>query len=525
MADDDTTDYEAQRQANIARNKALLQQLQLDNLSASLTSSAKLSKPPAPTSKPRKPAPKRKHETEIPLPRRTSSRLAGLPADSTIAKQKADEEAAAREAENVAKRQRVGGDLSFEIKRGLLSGLIGKDKYEPTFTKEDVEATGDKGLKEVREKVMGLKIWDKFEVNDIKITPERIYAMEFHPTVEKRLIFAVDKIGTLGIFNAGLTSLDETSTIKSEIKEEEEAEDEDKPKSRSRSSKLKAEIKDENDEDEESSETSEPDISQYKVHTRTISSLCISPFDPSYVLTASYDSSIRQFSLSSGKSTELLVLPNDSAFSSLNALSPSTLLFSTLEGLVGRYDTRTKNPDLWTCSEKKIGGCHVFPGDMNYISTASLDRTVKIWDLRKMDNAVASHTSRLSVSSAMWSSSGKLATTSYDDTVKIYSPSLASFSGDEEQEIEPEAVIPHNNQTGRWITILRAIWQQQPRDGVQKLVVANMNRGIDVFDEQGQQLAQLHGEGVTAVPAVARFHSSQNWIVGGTASGKVALFV
>jgi multidrug efflux pump subunit AcrA (membrane-fusion protein) len=171
MADSDTTDYEAQRQANIARNKALLQQLQLDNLSASLTSSAKLSKTPASTSKPRKPAPKRKRSPEIPLARRTSSRLAGLPADSTIAKQKADKEAAAREAENEAKRQRVGGDLSFEIKRGLLSGVIGKDKYEPTFTKEDVEATGDKGLREVREKVMGLRIWDKFEVNGMSFFP------------------------------------------------------------------------------------------------------------------------------------------------------------------------------------------------------------------------------------------------------------------------------------------------------------------------------------------------------------------
>jgi WD40 repeat protein len=354
--------------------------------------------------------------------------------------------------------------------------------------------------------------------------------MQFHPTVEKRLIFAVDKIGTLGIFNAGLTSDDETSTIKNEIKEEEEAEDEEadsKPKSRSRSAKVKTEVKDEEDA-AEYEEGGEPDISHYKLHTRTISSLLISPFDPSSVLTGSYDSSLRQFSLSTGKSTELLVLSHDSAFSSLNALSASTLLFSTLEGQVGRYDTRQKTPEIWTCSDKKIGGCHNFPGDTNYIATASLDRTVKIWDLRRMDNAVASHTSRLSVSSAMWSSSGKLATTSYDDTVKIYNPPLSSWSSDsaqEEQEIEPESVIPHNNQTGRWITILRAIWQQNPRDRVQKLVVANMNRGIDVFDEKGQQLAQLHGDGVTAVPAVARFHPTQNWIVGGTASGKVALFV
>ncbi|KAI5814860.1 WD40-repeat-containing domain protein [Pyronema omphalodes] len=539
MADSDTTDYEAQRQANIARNKALLQQLQLDNLSASLTSSVKLSKAAASSSsstKSRKPsAAKRKRSpVEASLPRRTSSRLAGLPADSTIAKEKAEEAAAAREAEIEAKRQRVAGDLSFEIKRGLFSGVIGREKYEPTFTKEDVEATGDKGLKEVREKIMGLTIWDKFEVNDIKITPERIYAMEFHPTVEKRLIFAVDKIGTLGIFNAGLTSEDETSTLKTEIKEEAEAEDEasstnQKRSTRSRSTKIKPEPQDSEDEESES-ESQTPDISQYKIHTRTISSLHIPPFDISTILTASYDSSIRSFSLTTGKSTELLVLPSNSAFSSLCTLSPSTLLFSTLEGQIGRYDTRQKTPDIWQCSEKKIGGCHALPGDGNFLATASLDRSVKIWDLRNMDTPVAEHGSRLSISSAMWSNTGRLATTSYDDTVKIYHPHLPSSppSTSEAQEIpelQPQIIIPHNNQTGRWITILRAIWQSNPQDQVQKLVVANMNRGIDVYDETGRQLAQLHGDGVTAVPAVARFHERRNWIVGGTASGKVVLFV
>lgn len=90
---------------------------------------------------------------------------------------------------------------------------------------------------------------------------------------------------------------------------------------------------------------------------------------------------------------------------------------------------------------------------------------------------LASHTSRLSVSCALWNSNGTLATTSYDDTVKLYKfpdahtwaapPPPPSSSGKgkgkgkgkvvetetetetEVKEIEPAHVIRHNNQTGR----------------------------------------------------------------------------
>jgi hypothetical protein len=52
-----------------------------------------------------------------------------------------------------------------------------------------------------------------------------------------------------------------------------------------------------------------------------------------------------------------------------------------------------------------------------------------------------------------------------------------------------------------------------------------MNRFVDIYSASGDQLAQLGGEGITAVPAVAVFHRSQNWVVGGTASGKVCLWM
>ncbi|KAA8913624.1 WD repeat-containing protein [Sphaerosporella brunnea] len=467
------SEYERERAANIARNKALLQQLQLDSLSASLTASAKkaAAATPKPKSTPKKSTPRVKKEraSGSPAPRRQSSRLAGLPADSEVLKRKFEDEAAEREK---AKRTRVAGDLKFEL---------GDKGWGDVLTKEDVENMEEGDLKTTRKRMMEMKLWEDFEPADLKITPERIYHLSFHPTTTKPLIFAGDKVGNFGILSCAPDS-----------------------------------------------GSDEPDITQFKPHARTISSFFIPPSAPETLYTASYDASVRRLDLNAGKSIEVYVHPQEAPFSAINALDEgcNTLLFSTLEGEIGRYDIRTKDPaEVWQCSDKKIGGCHMLPTDRNYFATASLDRTVKIWDLRKMDAPIATHDSRLSVSSAQWSSTGKLATTSYDDTVKIYNPDLAKLArGD--VELEAEHSIPHNNQTGRWVTILRAVWQETPEDGVQKLVVANMNRGIDVFGEDGDLLAHLSDqERVSAVPAVARAHPSRLWVAGGTGSGKVVLYM
>jgi hypothetical protein len=72
---------------------------------------------------------------------------------------------------------------------------------------------------------------------------------------------------------------------------------------------------------------------------------------------------------------------------------------------------------------------------------------------------------------------------------------------------------------------LRPQWQRHPQDHVQKLCIGNMNRFVDVYSADGTQLAQLGGEGITAVPAVAVFHPTKNWVAAGTASGKLCLWM
>lgn len=72
---------------------------------------------------------------------------------------------------------------------------------------------------------------------------------------------------------------------------------------------------------------------------------------------------------------------------------------------------------------------------------------------------------------------------------------------------------------------LRAQWQLRPSDGVQRFVIGNMNRFVDIYTSKGEQLAQLGGDGITAVPAVAQFHPSNDWVAAGTASGKLCLWM
>lgn len=296
------------------------------------------------------------------------------------------------------------------------------------------------------------------------------------------------------------------------------------------------------DDDDEDADMPDPVISAFKTHARTITSFVFSPTDANAVYTSSYDSSIRKMDLEKGLSLQIFAPADENEDLPISALDmavtePNVLYFSTLEGGVGRYDIRAPDShEIWQLSEQKIGGFSLHPLQPHLLATASLDRTMKVWDLRKIQGKgdmrhpalLGEHESRLSVSHASWSAGGHVATSSYDDTVKVYDFSSAS-GWKPGQDISPKAMEPahiirHNNQTGRWVTILKPQWQKRPHDGIQKFVIANMNRFVDVFASDGSQLAQLDGDNITAVPAVAHFHPTLDWVAGGNGSGKLCLW-
>ncbi|OTB02411.1 hypothetical protein M426DRAFT_322688 [Hypoxylon sp. CI-4A] len=503
--------FEARRRANVANNAKLLKD------SAEVAAKMRRAAAPAPkpaASKKRKAPAEPAPRTRV-MPTRQSARLAGAGADRSSPGLKL-EDIPAELKPREPKRIRTTGDLQltnlqvegqrWSSTSALASFVQGAQPGVRTFTEDDISDTSDTKLKDLRKEMSDLSLYEGWVPNDIKITPERVYALTFHPIQDKPIILAGDKKGTLGFFDAS----QEPPSV---------------------------------DEDDEDPDIPLPQVGAFEVHSRTISSIKVPIFDPNSVITSSYDSSIRSLDLRSQVSSQLWQPEdddNDVGISCID-LSPEakdTIFFSTLDGNLGRLDRRTKGKvDIWGLSDNKIGGFSLNPLLPHLVATASLDRTVKIWDLRMIKgkgelrhpSLLGEHQSRLSVSHASWSRGGYLATSSYDDTVKIYdmTDAMKWKPGQDlsNKQMEPTNKIPHNNQTGRWVTILKPQWQINPVDGVEKFAIANMNRFVDIYDSEGKQLGQLDGEGITAVPAVAEFHPTLNWLAGGTGSGKLCLWM
>jgi hypothetical protein len=161
--------FERKRLENAAANQAMLKDL-------SKTAEKII---PIPVVKPKSTAPRKRAapvKKDAPRPTRTSSRIAGVEADSETAKRKAEvEETFAREVAK-AKRQRVTGDLNIndilvdgkKWNKGddFMSGIMrGAQPNYRTFTEDDIKETTDEGLKALREKMSGLELYEGYEPN------------------------------------------------------------------------------------------------------------------------------------------------------------------------------------------------------------------------------------------------------------------------------------------------------------------------------------------------------------------------
>ena len=171
-AKQELSEYELQRQANIAERDALLKKLSLNAAASGLGLKApKAASNGSKLHKKRATGPKKVKEEAA--PRRTSSRIAGLEADSEVAKRKADEEHEAAQEAARLKRQRVSGDLDLkdiivagkELDKSMFADVVnrGAQPYERTFGDDEVKATSDKELRALREKMSGLELYEGFE--------------------------------------------------------------------------------------------------------------------------------------------------------------------------------------------------------------------------------------------------------------------------------------------------------------------------------------------------------------------------
>jgi hypothetical protein len=111
-----------------------------------------------------------------------------------------------------------------------------------------------------------------------------------------------------------------------------------------------------------------------------------------------------------------------------------------------------------------------------------------------------------------------LVSTCYDDHVRIHT----GLWEDRPSLLE----VPHNNQTGRWITTFKAAWDPKSRFDLSAstVLVGDMNRGLDLIDGQTGVTHNYTSEWLTAQPAVNAAHPVLDLVVSGNASGKLALW-
>ncbi|KAE9409689.1 WD40 repeat-like protein [Gymnopus androsaceus JB14] len=534
--------YEREREQNIARNRALLEQLELKQAVDALGFTTKQA-PPKTKAKPVQSTKKVKKEAEAEAPRRQSARLRGStsidPNETPSKKRKREaeeeerlaKEAEEQERERLSKRPRHD-DLD-------LVALTDEDAAEVAYLStalQDVAQTAqprrpadaeafvfEKDAKDeaeveaLRQKLQSMKV-----VARAKVTGKS------SPT--KDLIFFGDKHGQLGIWDA------------------------------------RAPPDEVNDEDESNSDTKEDGkYWRLQVHwpatsKSSISSVKLDPIDSHTVYTSAYDCTIRALSFTSGISRE--VFTNDDVMISSIDVVPSghEMWIADINGGVTHLDLREdKSKGKWyQLSNQKIGCVSVNPTRPNFLLTASNTRELRIWDSRKLhamvsdlslDESTIEFDSEVvtkyreskkgaaclrgewrhdkSVSSAYWDPRGRsIVSTSYDNSIRLWDIKSSSFENSLPfPSSRPFCRLSHDCQTGKWLTVFRAQWTPNP-DVYPHFTIGNMKHSLDIISCKGERIARLSDSSkITAVQAVTCSHPSiVERAASGNASGRCVLW-
>ncbi|XP_006458082.1 hypothetical protein AGABI2DRAFT_183171 [Agaricus bisporus var. bisporus H97] len=564
--------YELEREANIARNRALMEDLELSR-GASNLGIAK----PKPAAKPVQPAKRKRKETEE-LPRRQSARLRKSVVDPNETpaqrKKRLEKEEALRIKQEEARFEAEEKARTAKRPRHedlVLHKLVEQDPEDistlDTVFKSVVDEShprrvGDfdafeydddsdkreaREVAKLREKLQSLKVVARAKVNQ-----NRIYSAAYHPEVSKDLIFFGDKHGELGIWDARAAP-------------------------------------DEILDDDEDTEVGTREGGKYwrlQCHwpassKSSITSIKFDPVNAHTVYTTSYDRTIRSLSFTTGVSQEVYASENDALINNVD-LTPSGNEMWICDGAGGatHLDLRERHHKVrrYGLSDIKIGCISVNPSRPHFVLTASNNRTLKIWDIRKLrvlagesldatlstaatssplrkrkaDSAKRSiveyshdvvtkfddseegvgllrgdYAHDKSCSSAYWDPRGRqVVSTSYDNNIRLWNldgPTLDS--SDPFESFRPFSRLRHDCQTGRWVTILRAQWSPNP-DAYPHFTIGNMKHSLDIFSGKGVPLVRLSDPSrISAVQAVTCSHPNiVERAVSGNASGRCVLW-
>ncbi|XP_070618501.1 WD repeat-containing protein 76 isoform X2 [Erythrolamprus reginae] len=261
-------------------------------------------------------------------------------------------------------------------------------------------------------------------------------------------------------------------------------------------------------------------------HSLAVSCLHFSPVNPAHLLSLSHDGTLR-----SGDVTQRIfeeIYRNEShSLSSFDFLASdaSTLVIGMWDGKVAIVDRRTPipSPEILADLQSKTRTVHVHPIYREYFVAAG-DRNVSIYDARHLKSrsqpvvALSGHTK--SVASAYFSpvTGNRVVTTCADDTLRVFGTQCLS-------SLAPIlTTIRHNNNTGRWLSRLRAVWDPKRDDC---FVVGSMTRPrqIQAFHASGELLHSfLNEDYLNSVCSINSWHPTRYLVVGGNSSGRLHVF-
>jgi WD40 repeat protein len=178
----------------------------------------------------------------------------------------------------------------------------------------------------------------------------------------------------------------------------------------------------------------------------------------------------------------------------------------------------------------------------HYLCTASLDRSVRLWDVRAMraaadiDDVIEPFSTlpdELSVNSASWGPAGdRIVSVSQKNYLRLYHQPHHLAEGGAKSKvlstIDPTHSARHDNKTGRYLPVFHAAWDPKTDHA---FVVGSMSqpRQVEVYTTEGgshtRRIMSLQSpDYLGSVQSRSAFHPSLDVLVCGNASGRVHVF-
>lgn len=315
-----------------------------------------------------------------------------------------------------------------------------------------------------------------------KVCPDRVYSVVVHPNPDTVLITCGDKSGSLGMWRVG--------------------------------------------------EDGDDAVMQYQPHTRTINMLQYDPTNSNKLYSASYDGTVRCLDVVAEAFEFTTSISDDDGWLQHATVSPDghQLYVVTSEGTARCIDLRSGKA-AWQSQlhDRKINTVDVHPTSPHYIVTASLDKTVRLWDIRAHRDQktgpgeLATLPDTRSVNSASFSPTGdRIVSVGQSNRLSLYVDAHTSAG-----ILQPTHSVPHDNKTGRWLAVFHAKWDPKTDHA---FAVGSMSRPrqLEVYSTDGGAIRRIMSlqdpERMGSVQSRCAFHPTRDIVVGCNSSGRVHTF-